>query len=324
MSSGPSWEREYRAARNACGFYPVTGRVLTALTGEERSSFLHGMVVSDINNALEYSWTISAFLNPKGKMISDMALYHLRGAIWIETGRGLREMVETTLRRYALRAAIRFEDLSKNWAMLDIVGPDSGGQLGSVPEPGQVIELPLEGSTTFLARTDLPFRPSLRWLVPAELAQAAADRLQAGGAARLDPEASAALRMEAGIPIFGTDVTTDNLAPEVPLYQQGISYEKGCYIGQETVARLHARGGKTARNLRGILSDSSPAAGSPILAAGKQVGAITSTTWSPAAGRYLSLAMVHRSAMESGTKVEIGGSEQATSGTVTELPYQEG
>ncbi len=325
-SSGirPSWEQHYRAARRTVGFYPVPGRALTAMAGADRKSFLHGMVVSDVNQAPDNSWTLSACLTPKGKMLSDLALYHLPDRIWIETETGLREVVETTLRRYALRAAIELEDLSKDWSILDITGPEAGRVLGKLTEPGHVVRVMLEDRATVLARTDLPRQPSLRWLVPATLEPAASDQLLAGGATRLGPEAATALRMEAGIPVFGTDVSNDNLILEVPVYRPGVSFEKGCYIGQETVARLHSRGEKIARNLRGILSDVAPEPGSAILAAGRQVGSVTSTTWSPVAGRYLSLAMVHRSAMEHGAIVELQGADRTTPGTVSELPLQDG
>lgn len=318
------WEQRYHAAQATAGFYPVTNRALTGLTGEERNSFLHGMVVSDVNKAPDYSWTISAILNPKGKMLSDLALYHLPEQIWIETGSDLRETVETTLRRYALRAAIGFEDLSGGWSIIDITGPEAGKIVDNLPDPGRIARISLEDSTTFLARTDLPIRPSLRWLVPKTLEQAASDRLLDGGAIRMDPEAARALRMEAGIPIFGPDVSTDNLVLEVPLYRQGVSFDKGCYIGQETVARLHSRGENIARNLRGILSDLEPEPGAVILAADKQVGTVTSATWSPRAGRYLALALVHRSAMEHGTAVGVQGRERTMQGTIAELPLQDG
>lgn len=318
------WEQNYRAARTTAGFYPVSGRALTALTGDDRNSFLHGMVVSEVNQAPENSWTLSACLTPKGKMLSDLALYHLPDKIWIETEQTLRETVETTLRRYALRAAIELEDLSGRWSILDITGPDAGAFAGELPEPGQVVQRMLGDKATFLARTDRPLQPTLRWLVPATLEAAASDSLLAGGATRLDPEPAAALRMEAGIPVFGTDVSADNLVLEVPAYRPGISFEKGCYIGQETVARLHARGEKVARYLRGVLTDPVPDPGSAVMAGGKQVGTVTSTTWSPAAGRHLSLAILHRSAMEHGAVVEILGTEGTIQGTVTELPLQDG
>jgi len=320
LSSHPAWESQYRAARRGCGFYPVPGRVLTALNGAERNSFLHGMVVSDVHKAPEYSWTISALLNPRGKMTSDLALYHLPDAIWIETEQGLRETVETTLRRYALRAVIGFENLSDSWSIFDIIGPEAGGLPDSVPEPGQVATLLLEGETTCLARTDLPLGPALRWLVPAGLAEAATDRMVALGATTLVPEAARAFRMEAGIPVFGSDIGTDNLVMEVPYYKQGISYEKGCYIGQETVARLHSRGENLARHLRGILTASAAEPRTKLSSEDREVGTVTSTTWSPTAGKHLSLAMVHRSVMESGTVVQVG----PQCGTVMELPLQEG
>ena len=319
-----AWERQYLAARQAAGFYPVTGRVLTLLTGDDRSSFLHGMVVSDVKQAPENSWTVSACLNSKGRMISDLALYHLCDGIWIETEQGLRETVETTLRRYALRAAVEFEDRSDSWSIIDITGPDSGMVADDMPESGRIVSMKLDGTQTFLAGRDLPLMPSVRWLLPSELAPAASDQLLALGAISLGTEAATALRMEAGIPQFGLDVSGDNLVLEVPAFRKGVSFEKGCYLGQETVARLHSRGEKTARNLRGILSDPAPDPGSVIRAGEKEVGTITSTTWSPTAGRHLSFAMVHRSAMESGTAVEIHGPGTTIHGTVTELPLQDG
>jgi folate-binding protein YgfZ len=315
---------QYRAAKTAAGFHPVPGRALTALTGDERKSFLHGMVVSDVNRVETNSWTVSAMLNPKGRMLSDLALYHLPDAIWIETEQDLRESVETTLRRYALRAAIEFEDLSGSWTLLDVTGPEAGAFTDSAPEPGRVMHLPFKNTNTILARTDLLMQPTLRWLVPSGLAQAAADHLAATGAAELCPEAATALRMESGIPVFGVDVGTDNLVLEVPAYRQGISFEKGCYIGQETVARMHARGEKTARHLRGVLTGRETQPGATVRTGERDVGVVTSTTYSPLAGQFLSMAMIHRSAAEPGKAVQVEVDGIVLDGTVVLLPLQEG
>ena len=232
----------------------------------------------------------------------------------------LQGTVETTLKRYALRADLELRNQTEDWAMIDITGPDSAAVGPEPMQPGQVLSWEILGGRTVLARTDLPLQPTLRWLVPAGLEQAALDHLRTAGLERIDHAAATALRMEAGIPVFGTDVGPDNLVLEVPAYRSGISFDKGCYVGQETVARLHARGENLARHLRGILTDQEPEPGTALEYRGKEVGSVSSTTWSPLAGKYLSLALVHRSATEDGTAVTIG----PLTGEVTTLPIQDG
>jgi len=131
--------------------------------------------------------------------------------------------------------------------------------------------------------------------------------LVAAGVPEADPEAREALRLETGMPVFGIDYGSDNLPQETGL-EDSISYTKGCYLGQEVVARLHYRG-QVARRLARLqsMAGEAPSPGTVLFLEGRPAGTVTSTARSPTAGSVLVLAMLQRRALEPGTQLQIEG-----------------
>jgi folate-binding protein YgfZ len=146
--------------------------------------------------------------------------------------------------------------------------------------------------------------------------------LRTAGASALGSLALEALRIEAGTPRFGIDMTDDTIPLEAGIEGRAISFTKGCYVGQEVIIRILHRGhGRVARRLVGLRLDGEdvPLPGSTISTAGRDVGAITSAVFSPGLQGAIALGYVHRDASASGTSVTVGAA--ATPATVTDLPF---
>jgi folate-binding protein YgfZ len=175
-----------------------------------------------------------------------------------------------------------------------------------------VVEVPPDGNVAatigvdvLLSRaSDLPASAFVLH-VPAESTDAVRDALLAAGASALDRETFDVLRIEDGRPLFGPDVTEENLLHETGLVGE-YHANKGCYIGQEVVARLAARGGHVNKHLRGLRLTAPAVAGAVVTADGKNVGRVTTAAVSPRLGP-IALAWIHRSQADPGTAVEVEG-----------------
>jgi folate-binding protein YgfZ len=144
--------------------------------------------------------------------------------------------------------------------------------------------------------------------------------LFASGVVKLERDAAEALRIEAGVPRFGADLDEETIPLEAGIEARAISFTKGCYVGQEVIIRVLHRGhGRVARKLVGLLFDAGdpPAAGSAVHAAEREIGRITSSATSPAMGRAIALAYVHRDFLAPGTNVTVNGAHAV----VHELPF---
>jgi aminomethyltransferase len=148
-------------------------------------------------------------------------------------------------------------------------------------------------------------------------APAVGKTLCAHGAAGLDGDALDALRVEAGCPWYGRDVTGDNLLHETGLVAELCSFQKGCYLGQEVIARLDARGGNVNKRLRGLRLETKAADGDPVSVDGREVGRLTTAAVSPRLGP-LALGYVHRDHAAAGSRVQVAGSPAL----IADLPFE--
>jgi folate-binding protein YgfZ len=240
--------------------------------------------------------------------------------ILLEVAGGQADSVERALVHYRVAAPVRFARPGS--AVMAVLGPRAAEALGD----GGLRDLALESHAMVdvanarvrvIRAGDLP-AAGFALHVPPDAREPVMAALREKGAAPIGAAVVDVLRIEDGRPWFGPDVTADNLLHETGLVKELHSPAKGCYVGQEVIARLEARGGNVNKLLRGLRLAAPCAAGDTIRALGKDVGRVTTAGISPALGA-IAMGYVHRGAAEPGTPVEAG----AVSATVARLPLGE-
>jgi folate-binding protein YgfZ len=311
-------QEEYGAAREGAATVDLLSRGVLEATGPDRHRFLQGMLSNDVS-ARQGEGCLAAFLDVKGHVLALMRVLATESALRLELAADRIAPVEQALNRYRVAAPVRFQ--AKPFRVLGLVGPRSGDLLrglgaelpGEAPESHRATTL--AGRSVLLARaSDLPGGGFVVHIEPGAASAVQAALVDAGAAPLGDPTLDA-LRVEAGRPWYGTDVTAENLLHEAGLVEEYCSTSKGCYIGQEVVARLEARGGNVSKRLRGLRLGAPASARDAVTAEGKEVGRVTTAALSPALGP-IAMAYIHRSHAEPDTGVEVGG----TSATVVALP----
>jgi folate-binding protein YgfZ len=201
-----------------------------------------------------------------------------------------------------------------------VLGEDSTG-LASLPEHGNC-RLSFAGHPAVVTRTSEVGELGFDLYVERAQRDALLDAIRTLGVPFLNPETADVIRVEAGIPKFGQDMDQDTIPLEAGIEGRAISFSKGCYVGQEVIVRVVQRGhGRVARKLAGLAVDGEdvPAAGAAVAGDGRQVGRVTSSALSPAVGRPIALAYLHRDVLEAGTVLSVNGARAV----VTTLPFVE-
>ena len=296
-------------------------RGVLAVSGPKRQDFLHGLLSNDVASLQPGDGRLAALMDARGHVLALMRVVVTKDAVLLELPADRLATVRTLLEGYRVAAPVRFA--APETAVMAVLGPGgraslarAGAELPNLAPNGHV-EAALAGASVRIARAvDLP-AVALVVHAPAEAAAAVREALAAAGATALEAEAFDALRVEEGRPLFGTDVGEDNLLHETGLLAEYHSPTKGCYVGQETVARLEARGGHVNKALRGLRLSRPGARGAPILAEGQQAGRITTAAVSDRLGP-IAMGYVHRSHFAPGTAVVVDGAPA----TVVALPFE--
>jgi folate-binding protein YgfZ len=261
----------------------------------------------------------AALLNVKGHVLALLRALVTKDAVLLEVPAGRLDLVERTLEHYRVAAPVRFRPRADS--VLALLGPRAGEVLREagvalsdlLPEAHQAVEL--AGQAVRVVRAhDLP---SGYVLHVAREGSAPVQQALLPRAPGLSRSALDALRVEAGRPWYGPDVTEENLLHETGLLREYHSSTKGCYVGQEVIARLEARGGHVNKRLRGLRLAGPAAAGDTVFKADQAVGRVTTAAISPRLGP-VALGYVHRDHAELGTALEVAG--QAA--TVVALPME--
>lgn len=319
---------EYAAVRKGCAMMDLPHRGLVELTGRDRLTFLNNLVSNQTfdkekKTGLAAGQQVYAFLlNAKsGRIITDVTVIERGDRTWLEVEARLVDAVIAELNRYLFAEQVKIASLVGTHHQIALYGPGAGSVLTEY-----AADLPV-WRDEFLAGSVvvMPIAEARRvWM---ELLT----RFGGGedlGRRRLRPIGWAifnAARIEAGRPLFGVDFDNTVLPHETgPLLDRAVSFTKGCYPGQEIVARMHARGG-TARNIVGIRmeGDALPIAGAKIYdAAGNEVGGVTSSTISPVlSNAAIALGIVKRPHFNVGTSVTIPAEGEMRKANVVELPF---
>jgi folate-binding protein YgfZ len=294
---------DYELVTEAAGWTDRPGGAVVRLRGAETIDFLQGQVTNDVEALAPGGGCYAAVLNHKGKLRTDLRV--LRGDDWfqLDTDQVGAAVLLHMVRTYTLGRDVEVDDLSAELALLRLVGPTAAATLdGALPAEEHSF---IEGEHGLYVRTPLGVD-----VFTADLDAA----VTAIGVPRVSDEAVECVRVESGRPRLGLDMDGDTIPQEAGLNERAVSFTKGCYVGQETVARLHYKG-KPNRHLRGLRLASPAARGDEILLGEKVVGRVGSACESPRLGP-IALALVRREASP-GDEVLVAG----TPATVAELPF---
>jgi tRNA-modifying protein YgfZ len=313
-------EREYSAGREGAALVTLARGTLD-VSGPKRQDFLHSMLSNEVKSLAPGSGCRAASMTAKGSLQALLRVLVDKSVVVLETEQDRLEPVLRTLEFHKVGAPVRFA--TGKTAVLAVLGPRAGEALEragatTLPEADEAhVEVELGGTKLRLVRaSDLPGAGFVLH-APLDAVDAVAGALRGAGAEPIGRETTDALRVEALCPWYGTDIDEHNLLHETGLLGAVHSSTKGCYVGQEVIARLEGRGGNVNKALRGLRLTAPAAAGDPVTAAGKNVGYVTTAAVSPRLG-FVALGYVHRSHFAPGSAVEVAGAPATVVGSFEE------
>lgn len=319
-------ERDYRALTVGAGYRVLEERVVVRVSGDDRTSFLHGMCSNDIKKLQPGSVLYALFLTDRAHVISDFYAWAREEAILIEAERKLWPSTRAHLEKLIVADDVEMEEVD-GMAVIDVEGPSAGEAVAAALPAGvsnQVAGLEpwhfAELGGQIVGR--LIRFGALGFTILADKGKIGEITAKLAGAIEISAAALETMRIESGIARVGADATRQTIALEARL-EPAISFGKGCYLGQETIERATARGG-IKRRLFGLRISGTrvPEPGATVYdSAGKQVGRLTSAAHSPRLG-VLGLGMLHHSAWKPGAQMEVQDSAGIVKAVVSELPFK--
>ena len=314
MTSVDTLSTDYRALTEVVGLLDRSERGKLALSGGDAAGFLQGQVSNDVEGLVPGNGCYAAFLTPKGKMLGDVRILNAGDELLLDTERVALQALFNMIRRFSIGYQAELHKRTVECGLLSLIGPEASALARADALPAQEnAHIPLSiGSVRARAiRTDV----GIDLLCEASETDALRAALEEAGAIVVSEAAAECLRVEHGRPRYGIDLDETVIPQEAGLNDRAVSFTKGCYVGQETVARLFYRG-KPNRELRGLRLSGPAEPGDELLFDGRTVGRLTSFVRSPRFGP-IGLALVRREAPP-GSSVTLGDELTAE---VTALPF---
>lgn len=329
---------QYRALREGAGLLDRSFRGRLRLTGEDRRSYLQGLLTNDVAALTAGTGCYAALLTAQGRMVSDMYVMETGEAIVMDLERAVAPQIAAHLDRFVITEDVTVADESERVAQVGVYGPGSAAVVAAAlgpgaPSPADLTQMPVLANRTIpssdgavlVARRDDVGVAGFDLLCDARMAGRISDALRRGGAVVVDRETAEVTRVEAGRPAFLLDMTSETIPLEAGIEDRAISLTKGCYVGQEIIIRvLHRGGGRVAKRLVGLTFDADaavPPRGSVVRSTeAREIGRVTSAVWSPRLQRVIALGYVHRDFVEAGTPVVVAGDTERGA-TVTRVPF---
>jgi tRNA-modifying protein YgfZ len=334
---------EYRALVDGCGVLDRSTRGKLALSGPGAVEFLNGQVTNELTTLRPGTGCYAAFLTHKGKMLGDLRILAVDGGrraadgdgpptpleLLLDTERVALQGLFDMIRRFKVGYEVELHKRTFERGLLSLIGPDAAaiagversqaGGLARVEHANAAVAI--DGIATLAVRTDV----GVDLICDATDTEALTAALRARGAAAISEQAAECLRVERGRPRYGIDLDDTVIPQEAGLNERAVSFTKGCYVGQETVARLYYKG-KPNRHLRGLRLSEPASSGDELLLGERPVGRVGSVAVSPRLGP-IALALVRREAGP-GSVVSVGASspegEHGARAEVLELPFLAG
>lgn len=308
-SAEAAWLDDYQALTADAGRVNVSARTQVELTGDDRAKFLHNLCTNEIRKLAPLAGCEAFLTNVKGHIVAHGYVFSGPESLIFETEPGQAESILRHLDRYLIREKVELKDRSADHGEILVAGAQAESKLAGLAS----FELPRERLASafgqlgphevWIRRVD--WTGDAGFLIDCRRSELAAvvALLEGAGIRSCSYEALNAARIEAGTPCC-LDITEKNLPQEVGRDRFAISFNKGCYLGQETIARIDALG-HVNRTLVGVRFDGDqvPAAGEPLFAGEQPAGEVTSATYSPRLKAPLALAYVRRGSNHVGSSL---------------------
>jgi tRNA-modifying protein YgfZ len=317
MASAPALEldAQYRQLREEVGLLERDDRGLLAVTGADAAEFLQGQLTNDVEALAAGEAAYAALLDRKGHLQADMRV--LRPGpepdllLDLEPA-GLAAALRH-LQMYKIGREVEVGDESERHSLISLIGPRAVEIAGTaVLSENDCETITIGGAQCVAVGSGI----GIDLIFAADKAELVGDALLAAGAVEVSPAAVEIVRIEAGVPRFGAEMGTETMPAEAGIVERAVSFTKGCYIGQETVARLHYKG-KPNRHLRGLRLSAAAEPGAALRLGEKEVGRLGGSAVSPALGP-IGLAILRREA-EPGAELSVG--EDGLKAVVVDLPF---
>ncbi|QDU97701.1 CAF17-like 4Fe-4S cluster assembly/insertion protein YgfZ [Lignipirellula cremea] len=304
-------EEEHQTLTQGAGLVDFSHRTHLELQGADRTVFLHNFCTNEIKLLQQGEGCEAFLLNPQGKVIGLVAIFCGPESLWIETVAGQGPTLHGHLDRYIIREDVEVHDRTaerREWLLAGANAPEllAAVTAAPVPETGHAHQDALiAGVPVSVRRVKWTPAPTFLVAMPADDFTAVGDGLRAAGARDCSLASYDRIRIEAGMPEFGRDVTVANLPQEVDRDDTAINFRKGCYLGQETVARIDALGHVNWRFTPLLLqADTAPTELLEFTLDGKVVGRMTSAAWSPERNSVIGLGYVRTAQAKPGAKFD--------------------
>ena len=310
---------EYAALRETVGLLDTNFRALFSFSGPDRQRYVNAILTSNVRDLNPGQGAVGLLLNPQGHILAEVETFAREESILVSSLAMFRERTFSTFDKFIIMDDVMLEDVTASTGTLDLAGPHTSALLAELGL-GNFADLPLLSHQETMAGA-IPCR-----IVRRELAGVAAATLIAGrehlpalwsdlagrvrghGGTPTGMEALNSIRLECGIPWFGHDYDDRQIPHEAGLEHTHISYEKGCYTGQEIVERVRSRG-RVNRRLTELLFSAAegPAPGTKLLLGGNEIGSVTSTAFSPKLGKAIGLGYLRHEHSAVGTRLDASG-----------------
>lgn len=327
---------ELRALRECAAVLDLSCRSRLAVTGRDRDRFLNGQVTNDLNRLAVWQGCYAAMVNARGRMDGDANIYRLPEEWLLDSEPGLTEKLSQRLLRYVVADDVCVADVAPHYGLLSLQGPLASALLQGFnlaaptpTAPGDSVRLEHAAwGELYVMNQPRVGQSGYDLYVPSATLESVAEALHTAATALggrwIGWDALEIARVEGGIPRYGADMDDATLPPEAQLEARAISYNKGCYIGQEVIARLRTYG-QVARLLRGLKLPRDlaelPPRDTPLLWQDKEVGHVTSSVLSPLLDTPIGLGYVRRECNQIGTRLELQGADGVLPVEVVGLPF---
>jgi len=321
--------QEHHMVRKVAGLIDLSHRGRLRLSGSDRAKFLHRIISNDVEKLKPGEGNSALMLTNRGKVIADMKVYAHPDAISLETHPEATEVLYRELDKYLIADDVTIEDISDTTGTVGVHGPQSGDllkqalglEVDALAEHHSVFHT-FDGQAVLCVRENETGERGYNLTVESAALAGLWEKLSASSqASPVGLTALESLRIEAGIPRFGAELD-DTVIPLEAELESAISFEKGCYIGQEIVARMKYRGHPN-RLLRGFVleTDTLPQNHDLLFDGEKEVGWVTSTVYAPTLGKTIAMGYIRTALADSGNKVDIQTANERLKAEVVQLPF---